>query len=185
MTYLLNDKSKHLHLQHKSLIFHYLKYCHILHFHHHISGKLSWLEECNHIGCLCYNYQLCNYKQLLHPKCRKSGLKYLFKILLNKVLTYSINSLVETRFSWFFKVSSTRSEDFFCAFNLIFYEKTQKVRILLDKIDFYLFGITNMHLNHLDMSQFLHCHQNQNIIQFPFHHIVGILIHNLTKYIFM
>ena len=56
---------------------------------------------------------------------------------------------------------------------------------MVDKIDSYLFGITNMHLNHLDKSHFLHCQQNQGTIQFPFHHIVGILFHNLTKHIYV
>ena len=59
---------------------------------------------------------------------------------------------------------------------------SQTIGWMVSKVDSYLFGITNMHLNHLYIPQFLHCHQNQNTIHFPFDHIVDIPIHNLTRH---
>ena len=59
---------------------------------------------------------------------------------------------------------------------------SQTIGWTVSKVDPYLFGITNMHLNHPDIPLFLHCHQNQNTIHFPFDHIVDIPIHNLTRH---
>ena len=127
MTYLLNDKSKHLHLQHKSLISHYLNYYHILHFHHHISDILCWLEVCSHIGCLCYKNQLCNCKLQLHPeKDIRNFSKDSLEVKLTPLIVWLKHDSVDSsRFvPHVLKVSSVPSTSFS--------KKAQEVRLMVE-----------------------------------------------------